>query len=133
MKKILIIYSTEGELDEVVRGIEKGASANGHQIDVLSTDEKPQTLSFHPYDLVLVGSPTKGLFKGKIAGDIDPFLRDCKRTEAQDAVAFVTPRFFATTKSLKKLMGVLEKQGCFVKNFVSLKTKVDAFDFGKKL
>ncbi|MFP4662059.1 MAG: flavodoxin family protein [Halanaerobiales bacterium] len=133
MKKILIIHSTEGNLPEVARGIAEGASKKGNQVDVVSTAEQGKVVTFFPYDLILVGSPAKGIIKGKIAGDIRPFLSQCKRTSGKEAVAFVTPSGFATDKALKVLMGELEKLGCFVNNFKTVKNKSQAVSFGEKL
>lgn len=133
MQKILIIHSEEGNIKEIARGIAEGARGNGHQVDLISTGERSKMVTFFPYDLILAGSPTRGFFKGKIAGDIGPFLSECKRTAGKTAIAFVTPRAFATTKALKLLMGELEKLGCIVKNFTSLKNRKEAVSFGQQL
>ncbi|MFP4016109.1 MAG: flavodoxin family protein [Halanaerobiales bacterium] len=133
MKKILIIHSKEGKLPEIAQGIAEGVSKKGNQVDVVSTSDQGKVISFFPYDLILVGSPAKGIIKGKIAGDLRPFLSQCKRTAGKEAVAFVTPGGFATDKALKVLMGELEKLGCFVNNFKTIKSKGQAVTFGEKL
>lgn len=133
MQKILIIYSVEGNLEEIANGIADGARKNGHQVEVVSTENTGRPISFYTYDLVLAGSPAKGFFKGKIAGDLRSFLKDCKRTGGQEAIAFVTPKWFGTNKAMKKVMGELESQGCIVKNFKSLKNEKQAVEFGKTL
>ena len=133
LKKVLIIHSDESKLQEIAKGIEEGLRNNGHQVDIISTREKGKVVSFFSYDLVLVGSPSKGIIKGKIAADIVPFLRQCKRTAGKKAVAFVTPSGFATNKALKTLMGELEKLGCFVNNFKTIKSRSEAVDFGENL
>ena len=133
MRRILIIHSEEGNLKEVAQGIAEGANINGHRVDILSTKDRSKLVTFFPYDLILTGSPTLGFFKGKIAGDIKHFLGQCKRTAGKSAIAFVTPRAFATTKALKLMMAELEKLGCIVKDFVNLRSKNEAINFGKKL
>jgi menaquinone-dependent protoporphyrinogen IX oxidase len=130
--KILIIHSVEGDVDEIARGLSEGARKNGHQVDIISTKEN-KNITFFPYDLVIVGSPTRGFFKGKIATDISPFLSQCKRTMGKTAIAFVSPRAFATTRALKVLMGELEKLGCFVKDFASLSNYNGGVEFGRTL
>lgn len=133
MKKILIIHSIEGKLKEIAQGIAKGAENKGNQVDIISTKDTGKVVTFFPYDLVIVGSPAKGLVKGKIAEDIGPFLKQCKRTAGKEAIAFVTPKGLATDKSLKVLMGELEKLGCFVNNFKSLSNVQAAAAFGESI
>ncbi|HLV10728.1 MAG TPA: DNA-binding response regulator [Halanaerobiales bacterium] len=130
--KILIIHSVEGDAGKIARGLGEGSRKNGHQVDVINTKES-RNINFFPYDLIIVGSPTIGFFKGKIAKDLSPFLGQCKRTVGKDAIAYVSPRAFATTKALKALMGELEKLGCVVKNFTSLKSYNDGLEFGTNL
>ncbi|MFW5981947.1 MAG: DNA-binding response regulator [Halanaerobiaceae bacterium] len=133
MKKVLIIYSEEGKLKEIAEGVEEGLQNNGYQADIISAKEQGRPVSFFPYDLVLVGSPGKGFIKGSIASDIPAFLKQCKRTAGQEAVAIVTPSGLATNKALKALMGELEKMGCFVNNFKTIKNKKEAVAFGESL
>ncbi len=130
--KILIIHSVKGDIDQIAKGLSEGAQKKGHQVDIVSTREN-KIVNFFPYDLVIVGSPTRGFFKGKIATDISPFLNQCKRTMGKKAFAFVTPKAFATTSALKILMGELEKLGCFVKDFTSLSNYNDGLEFGSTL
>lgn len=133
MQKILIIHSSEGNLEDVVQGIAEGARSKGNQVDILSTKDNDKIVNFFPYDLVLAGSPTLGVFKGKVAPDLAPYLARCKRTIGKDAIAFVTPGAFGTTRALKEVMGELEKLGCVVRNFVSLKNKKEGIEFGQRL
>lgn len=133
MQKILIIYSREGNLKKLAESIAKGAEESGFQVDLQNSEHSGRPISFFPYDLVIAGAPTLGIFRGSIPSDIKNIFKECKRTGGQEAMAFVTPRFFATNKALKKLMGELEKLGCIVKDFRTLKNEEKAFDFGKSL
>jgi flavodoxin len=133
LQKILIIHSKKGDLKRIAEGIEEGAENKGHRVDVLSTERRGRMVSFHAYDLVIVGSPTEGFFRGSIASDLKPFLKKCKRTVGQETVAFVTPRYFATNKALKSLMGQLEELGCVVNDFKTLKSYSQAVTYGKSL
>lgn len=133
MKRILIIHSVEGKLKEIAQAIAKGAEAKGNQVDVISTKDTGKVVTFLPYNLILVGSPAKGVVKGKIAEDISPFLRQCKRAAGKEAIAFVTPNGLATDKALKVLMSELEKLGCFVNDFRTISNERAAVAFGENL
>ncbi|AZO93902.1 DNA-binding response regulator [Iocasia frigidifontis] len=131
--KVLVIHAQDDKITKIAKAMVEGIVNNGNQADRISTSDTGGLVNFHSYDLVLVGSPTKGFFKGKIDENIKPFLGQCKRTVGKEAVAFVTPRGFATTKALKLVMAVLESLGCIVKDFVSLSTVKEARVFGGKL
>lgn len=72
MQKILIIHSEEGNIEEIARGIAEGARKNGHQVDILSTRDRGRVVSFFPYDLILVGSPTRGISRGRLVKTYPP-------------------------------------------------------------
>ena len=133
LQKILIIYSKEGDIKDIAEGIAEGARENGYQVELKDTEIDGRPVSFFPYDLVIAGAPTQGIFRGKIPSDLSSFLKECKRTGGQDAMAFVTPRFFATNKALKLVMGELEKLGCIVKDFRKIKNRKEAVQFGKTI
>jgi menaquinone-dependent protoporphyrinogen IX oxidase len=133
LQKILIIYSKEGDIKDIAEGIAEGAKENGYQVELKDTEIDGRPVSFFPYDLVIAGAPTQGIFRGKIPSDLSSFLKECKRTGGQDAMAFVTPRFFATNKALKLVMGELEKLGCIVKDFRKIKNRKEAVRFGKTI
>ncbi len=133
MKRVLIIQSTDDSVQEVVKGLEAGFKNQGLQVDLEEIVQRTRPLSFHPYDLVVVASPTLGFFGGKIDDQLGEFLKHCKRTSGQKAVAVVNSKLFGTGKSAKKVMEKLEEQGCVVKDFRVFKgykpSKQYALDF----
>jgi len=133
LHKILIIYSKEGKLKEIAEGIAEGARKEGNETEVIDTTYSERPVTFFPYDLVVAGAPTQGIIRASIPSDLSEFLKKCKRTGGQKAVAFVTPRFFATNKALKKVMGELEKIGCIVNDFRAIKNRKEAVEFGQSL
>ena len=133
MQRLLIIYTPDDDLEEIAEGLREGAEANGFRVDLKNTKDIGNGVSFYPYDLILAGSPTRGIFRGKIDESLNKFLSESKRTVGKDAVAYVKPRFFATNKALKKVMAALESQGCIVKNFKAIKNRQSAVEFGKNL
>lgn len=133
VQRLLIIHTPDADLKEIAEGIKEGAKAQGFRVDIKNAKDIGSGISFYPYDLIVAGSPTKGIFKGKIDKKLNSFLSEAKRTAGKDAVAFVKPRFFATNKALKKVMAALESQGCIVKNFKALKNRKAGVEFGKNI
>ena len=133
VQRLLIIYTPDSDFKDIAEGIKEGAETQGFRVDIKNTKDISNGVSFYPYDLILAGSPTKGIFKGKIDQSLNKFLAEAKRTVGKDAVAFVKPRFFATNKALKKVMAALEEQGCIVKNFKAIKDHQSAVEFGKNI
>lgn len=133
MQRLLIIHTPDADLKDIAEGIREGAESQGFRVDLKSTNDIGNGVSFYPYDLVIAGSPTEGIFRGKIDQSLNKFLSEAKRTVGKDAVAYVKPRFFATNKALKKVMSALESQGCIVKNFKAIKNHQSAVEFGKNI
>lgn len=133
MQRLLIIHTPDADLKDIAEGIKEGAESQGFRVDIKNTKDVGSGISFYPYDLILAGSPTKGIFRGKIDDSLNSFLSEAKRTAGKDAVAYVKPRFFATNKALKKVMAALESQGCIVKNFKAIKNHQSAVEFGKNI
>ncbi|ADQ13853.1 response regulator transcription factor [Halanaerobium hydrogeniformans] len=133
MQRILIIHTPDDDLKEIAEGIKEGAEKQGFRVELKNTADGAGGVSFYPYDLVIAGSPTLGIFKGKIDNSLRKFLKDVKRTTGQNAYAYVKPRFFASRKALKEVMAALEEQGCIVKNFKAIKDHQSAVEFGKSI
>lgn len=133
MQRLLIIHTPDDDLKEIAEGIKEGAESQDFRVDLRNTADMGNIVSFFAYDLVVAGSQTKGIFKGKIDSSLKKFLTNAKRTTGQEAVAYVKPRFFATNKALKKVMSALEKQGAIVRNFKAIKNRKAGIEFGKNL
>ncbi|MGM0602150.1 MAG: flavodoxin family protein [Bacillota bacterium] len=133
MQRLLIIYTPDDNLKKMAEGLKTGAEEAGFQVDMVNTADDGTGVSFFPYDLIAAGSPTKGIFRGKIDSSLGEFLSKSKRTLGKEAVAFVTPGFFATRKALKNVMSLLEKEGCVVKNFFEAKDYETSVKFGENL
>ncbi|WP_245547369.1 hypothetical protein [Halobacteroides halobius] len=74
-----------------------------------------------------------GFFGGQIDNELDSFLSDCKRTSGQHTIAFVSSKLLGAGKAVKKVMGKLEAQGCFVKDFRVFSDYDTAKDYALKL
>lgn len=132
--RTLILYSHEGRVPTLAKALADELSTMGHQVQLMEAESSGTSpISCGRYDLVVAGSPVQGLFGGKVAGDIDLSLKRCNRLEGKTAAAFVQPGMFGTTKSLRYLMELLERQGALVRDFASLSTENDARRFAVAL
>lgn len=134
MKKILIVYSKEGQISDYAQALKKGAEKSGHQVTLKeAVVNRHDIISCHSYDLLVVASPLNGIIKVKIAEDIRSFLSQLKRTGGQEAIAFTKRKLIGTDKGLRSLMATMEKEGCIVKDFRAFKSKEEAFQYGEQI
>ncbi|MGM0419945.1 MAG: DNA-binding response regulator [Bacillota bacterium] len=133
MARVLIIHSADPKTSKMAGVIKTGAEKNGYNVDLYEAGEGNDEINFYKYDLVIAGSPSKGIIKGRPADDIKKTLSRCKRTVGTEAMAYIVPSFLGNTKALRLLMEELEKLGCVVKDFASLKNTQQAGEFGRKL
>lgn len=131
--RALILYSGTPKITALARSVAEGLREASFDIQLLEASTGSDSIVAAPYDLVCVGSPVKGLFGGQIAGDVDASIKRCSRLEGKHAAAFVTGGLFGVGKSLRRLMGLLERQGAWVQDFAALKGAKDAAAFGRRL
>ena len=131
--RALIVYSKEGHVQELAKGLSEVLKRGSCQVQLLEADAKEAPISGAPYDLVIFGSPTLGLLGGKIAEDLTATSTRLTRLEGKNAAAFVTSKLFGTAKSLKAVMSLLEKQGAMVQDFAALQSPSDVEHFGARL
>lgn len=85
------------------------------------------------YDLIVVGGPSLGFTGGKLPDDLVAAMSRCTRMEGKTTAAFVNSRFIGTGKSIKAVMGLLEKNGALVEDFEALGGPTDAKEFAGRL
>lgn len=133
MMKILIVYSKEGKLAPYVEALRKGAESKGHLVTVKEADDRGDLVTAHGFDVVLVGSPILGFLGGKVANDVKSYISMMKRLEGKNAIAFTSFKLIGTDKGLRKLMEVMESQGCMVQDFRAFRSAEEARQFGASL
>lgn len=132
--RALILYSKSGGIQPLAEAVAASLSEFAVQVDVREADERgtgPITVA--QYDMICVGSPVLGFWSGEVASDVDAVIKRCTRMEGKQAVAFVKPRVFGTTKALRRLMGILERQGALVQDFAAIRGVAEARAFGRRL
>ncbi|NLJ24287.1 MAG: DNA-binding response regulator, partial [Firmicutes bacterium] len=69
--RALILYSKEGRLEELAKGLSGILKKGNCQVQLMEAEsDSSSPISGAPYDLVILGSPTLGFFGGKIADDL---------------------------------------------------------------
>ena len=132
--RTLVLYSQSGRVPEIAQALADELSNLGHQVQLMEAESSGTApISCGRYDLVVAGSPVEGIFGGKVAGDIDLSLKRCNRLEGKTAAAFVQPALFGTTKALRQLMELMERQGALVRDFATLSTPDEARKFACSL
>ena len=132
--RILILYSKEGRVGALAQGLAGVLKKSNCQVQLMQAEPQGSSpISGASYDLVVLGSPTLGFFGGKIAEDLVATSARLSRLEGRKAAAFVSGRLFGAGKSLKAVMGLLEKQGAMVEDFATLHGQSDIEAFGQRL
>lgn len=131
--RALIIYSSTPKMASLAKAVAEGLRAASVDVQLMEARAGSDTIVTAPYDLVLVGSPVQGFFGGRIASDVDASLKRCSRLEGKQAAVFVSGGIFGVGKAMRRLMGLLERQGAWVQDFASLNSPSDANAFGRRL
>ena len=131
--RALIIYSSTPRLAALAKAVAEGLREASVDVQLLEARTGSDTIVTAPYDLVLVGSPVLGFFGGRLASDIDASVKRCSRLEGKQTAVFVSGGVFGVGKALRRLMGLLERQGAWVQDFAALTSPGDASAFGRRL
>ncbi|HHW09674.1 MAG TPA: hypothetical protein GXX29_06855 [Firmicutes bacterium] len=133
--RALILYSSTGKLDELVKGLESGLRSVGYDVQLMEAAAALSTpaVSAGRYDLICVGSPAEGLFGGSIAADVNAAIKHFSRLQGRPCAAFVKARLIGSSRSLRTLMEAMESQGAWVQDFAAVGTPADAYRLGRRL
>ncbi len=132
--RVIIIYSGESKsMEAVVQAISSSIQAMGHEVQQVKAEKSARIESLFLYDLVYVGSPVLGFWGGKFSEPLASYLKKCSGLEGKKIAVFVIPKLLGVSKTLKRIMKLLEEKGSIVIAFQSIKNLSEARDFGKRL
>ncbi|HEX6970948.1 MAG TPA: hypothetical protein VF234_01865 [Limnochordia bacterium] len=131
--RALVLYSSAGRLLPLAQGLAAGLQAAGYRTDLIEASARSGPIPVFGYDLVCVGSAVAGQFGGRVADDVGEALKRCSRLEGKAAAAFVRRRLVGSTRTLKRLMALMEEQGAQVRDFAALSDARAAERFGHRL
>lgn len=127
------MHSGEGKVENLAQTLQRSFEKEGSRTELVSaTAAGSAPISSAPYDLVCLVSSFSGLFKPKLPVQVDSILKRCSRLEGKKGAAFV-PSKLGSTKALRVLMGMMEKQGVIVDYFSTLGSEADAQTAAKRL
>lgn len=130
--RVLIMHSSEGKATNLAQTLQRSFEKEGSRVDLVSAAAGSTPISSAPYDLVCLLSSFSGLFKPKVPVEIDNMLKRCTRLEGKKGAAFV-PAKMGSTKALKLLMSLMEKQGMIVDYFSTLGSEADSETAAQRL
>jgi len=129
--RALIIYSgSTARMKAIVQAISSAIRKGGNDVDEAKVGQGQSITSLYVYDLVYIGSPVLGFWGGKFPESLASYIKSCSGLEGKKTAAFVTPRIIGTTRTLRRIMKVLEEKGSIVMAFRTIKSLSEAKDFG---
>ncbi|BAS27108.1 NADPH-dependent FMN reductase family protein [Limnochorda pilosa] len=132
--RALVLYGSDRRLEAVAQGVAAGLEAAGLEVDRKRMDQVGAgPITTAQYQLVAVGSTSRGFLGGKVPAEVAETVPRCSRLQGKQTVAFIVPGPFGSTKTLRALMALLEKEGAWVQDFAALKSSAEAREFGSRL
>ena len=117
----------------IVEVISSAIQSKGDEVKEVKAERSGEVTSLFIYDLVYVGSPVLGFWGGKFPEPLASYIKNSSGLEGKKTVVFVTPRAIGATRTLKRIMKLLEEKGSIVIAFRTIKNLPQAKDFGKIL
>lgn len=116
----------------VAQSIARGIEANGHQVDLIDgTKDVNSKLTIYGY--IVVGTAAVSFLGGSIPDMVARYLSNSGIVAGKKSFAFVMKSGLRTTRTLAKLMKVMEQEGMFIKYSEIITSPEEAEYIGKKL
>ena len=132
--RVLIVYSGQSRrMQAIVKAISSTIQSKGDEVKEVKAERGGGLTSLFIYDLVYVGSPVLGFWGGKFPEPLASYIKNSSGLEGKKTAVFVTPRVIGVTRTLKRIMKLLEEKGSIVIAFRTIKNLPQAKDFGKIL
>lgn len=132
--RALVLYGSDRRLGPVAEGVAAGLEAAGVEVERKRLDQTGDgPISTGQYQLIVVGSTSRGLLGGQIPDEVAEAVPRCSRLQGKQTAAFIVPGAFGSSKTLRTLMALLEKEGAWVQDFAALKSGAEAREFGGRL
>lgn len=131
--RVLILHLADQKMNDWAKSLQGALQNEQCQVDLIDTNHSSSTpISTAPYQLVIVLTTFRGLWKPIIPVAIDSLLKRCTRLEGRRGAAIVANRL-NTNKALKFLMHLMEVQGMIVEDFAVARSSNDFPKLAKRL
>jgi len=117
----------------IVEAISSVIQSKGDEVKEVKAERGGGVMSLFIYDLIYVGSPVLGFWGGKFPEPLASYIKNSSGLEGKKTAVFVTPRVIGVTRTLRRIMKLLEGKGSIVIAFRTIKNLPQAKDFGKIL
>ena len=121
MRAIVLYYSEGAEIMRVAKAVAGGIEKNGHTVDVKKIAPEVSPSSLIPYKIICIGAPVISFWGGKLAPGVSDFVNKCTHLTGRKMGAFTMTKWFGQERGLRNLMGMMEKQGGYVVDFMGAK------------
>jgi len=133
--RVAVVFFGSGRRDSVLdiaRGIAAGIESQGHTVDLIDAEKDPgKTLTMYEY--IAVGARATSVFGGKLPGSITEFLETAGMISGKKCFAFLLRGPFGGGKALTRLMGIMERQGMFIRYSEIIRSADEARVIGSRL
>ncbi|NCB01557.1 MAG: hypothetical protein EOM67_05230 [Spirochaetia bacterium] len=134
MKACILYYDklNKSLCKELSTALAQGIQEQSHDCDIVDmAREQGKIISYYDY-IGIVASPLS-LWGGKIAPQIETFLKSCGSIGGKRSAAFITKGSVRSTKTLQALFKLMEGQGMYLTYSDILTTPSYAKECGKRI
>ncbi|MDI9420198.1 MAG: hypothetical protein GX228_08315 [Firmicutes bacterium] len=120
--RVLILHQAEPKMSEWAKNLQGALQNQKCQVNLIDTNYgSAAPISTAPYDLVVVMTTFRGLWRPIIPIAVDELLKRCTRLEGRRGIAIVANRVSAG-RALRFLMHLMEVQGMIVEDFATVRS-----------
>lgn len=134
MRTAVLFFPSAGhdKVREIARALAEGIESQGHDVDVIDgTQDVNKKLTI--YSHICVVAEQRTLFTGKIPDGISAFLKASGMVTGKKSFAFVVKKPLGNSRALRRVMGVMEHEGMFLRYSEILATPQDSKLIGQRL
>jgi hypothetical protein len=117
---------------QLAKALARGIESQGHEVDLIDGSRDVNT-KLTIYGYIAVGTEATNVFGGKIPQRVSEFLSSAGIVGGKRSFAFVPKRLIGGTRTLRRLMNVMEHEGMFLKLSDTLSSADEAEEIGKRL